>query len=220
MSKPTSIPSQDSNLSLYACEFIAFAIYKLWNPRRMERRITSSSLPTHKIISPLGTETWYPLFVDRIHQLLCTAGLATPFVFMALLYIARLRKSVPLSPNTKPGDTEYDLFLVALLLSQKVHSDQRYANKLWSKLSGISVSRINQMEMDFLGSVRWNVHIKPDQYAQWVVAMQSLGKEHALVLRAIQMEEKEFQQLEVQLNGSRPDLVQEITEIRRSKTIQ
>ncbi|KAJ3372555.1 hypothetical protein HDU91_003253 [Kappamyces sp. JEL0680] len=224
-----------SSVSLDASEFISFAMFRLWHPKSIERRKTvhAVSAPTpgpglvenaasnpSGIISPEGTLLWYPQFVHQVHRLLRHACLPTPFIFMALLYIARLRQFLPATGTeaAPTGHEEYRLFLAALMISQKQNSDSRYANRAWAKISNLPLDEVNRVECEFLRGMRWSLHIRDDQYNQWVQAMQTLGKEHALVLRAFAMEEAELKKLEGQLQG-RPDLMEEIHSVRRSRTV-
>jgi hypothetical protein len=221
---------------LSASEFIAFALFRLWHPKNIGRRRTFSqeSVKTMQqrsiaIISPEGTLDWYPAFVMAVHKLIRASGLPTPIIFIALLYIARLRKFIPTSAVLFIGSVsvstenshcqeEWHLLLAGLMIAQKQHSDSRYANNAWAKMANLPLESINSLEIDFLQAVRWDLHVRDDQYTRWVVAMQILGKEHVLVLRAFAMEEQEIVKLEAQL-GRRPDLVDEIRSIRRTRTI-
>jgi hypothetical protein len=220
--------SQSGQVTLDASEFIAFAMYRLWHPKQLSRRSTYSysalqplqkrpvlPAPYDTIISPVGTEDWYPYFVLQVHKLIRSSGLPTPFIFIALMYIARLRQNIPLEVG---AGSEFKLLLAAMMVAQKQNSDARYANKTWSKMSGYTLGEVNQIERDFLIGIKWDLHIRDDKYHSWVLTMQTLGKEHALVLRASAMQENELKLLETQLQ-SRPDLVEEIASIRRAKTM-
>ncbi|KAI8895663.1 hypothetical protein BC833DRAFT_600420 [Globomyces pollinis-pini] len=202
-------------------------MYRLWYQKSLRRHTTNDKLvaqmPTaskpnpllDSIISPPGTELWYPDFVLKVHNLLRISNLQTPLIFIALLYIARLRQIIPLTA-TGHGK-EFKLLVAALMTSQKQNSDARYSNRAWSKMTGLDMNDINESEQEFLQCIQWKLHVRDDQYTQWVVTIQTLGKEHAIVLRASSMHESELKKLQDQLT-SRPDLVEEINSIRRAHT--
>ena len=164
------------------------------------------------IISPPGTESWYPALVIKVHKLLSVCELTLPYIFISLIYISRQQ-----SDGQLKLDCGYELLLGALMLSQKQNSDIRYSNLAWAKFSGLSVGEVNEAERNLLTSLQWNLHIRDNEYQQWIQTMQSLGKDHILVLKATQMQEDEFKKFEVSIQ-SRPDLITEIVQIRRSYT--
>ncbi|KAI8801410.1 hypothetical protein BJ742DRAFT_666928, partial [Cladochytrium replicatum] len=92
---------------------------------------------------------WYPAFVTSVHRLLISSGMHShhnlPLVFLSLLYIARLRSTIPTSAQKAPG-SEYRVFVCALVLAQKYLSDDRYSNRTWSRLSGLKLDELNSME--------------------------------------------------------------------------
>lgn len=218
---------KEQKRSLEASEFISFAMYKLWHPKTISRRATVSStsithkenpalpVPYNTIVSPPGQDAWYPYFVLQTHKVLSRTGLPTPLIFISLIYIARLRQNIPAEIGM---GNEFKLLLASLIVSQKQNSDYRYANSVWATITGYSVEAINKLEKDFLTGMKWNLHVKDQQYEKWVATMQSLRKEHALVLKAYSMDLNDLQKLELKL-AARPDLLTEIVEIRRAKTI-
>ena len=287
-----------------ASEFIAFAMYRLWNPngpgqessgtyhgksslsvnttspRRnaIKRRSTSSissdsscssnSVPAtshnlitppistlhpspkrHKssskpisfpeenfVICPHGTESWYRSYVSRAHMLLKSARLGTPFIFLALLYAARLRQFVQAKPtllstllelftsekiysdmdeSDDDADDEecridFKILTICLMLAQKQHGDSRYSNKSWSNLSSLSLPLLNSLERRVLLGIRYSLHVRDSVYTKWVHGMQVLGKEHALVIRCVSMSSDEVEKVIEKLGDGRKDLVDEI----------
>ena len=199
------------------------------------------SMPRSKIICPPGTKDWYPQYVMQIHTLLKSCALSTPFILMGLLYIARaVQVSLPeqdqdtdffsrrssgnndtTSDASEDDDAalneyrpEYIIFLASLMLSQKQNSDSRYANTVWAKLSSpLSLKTINKAERILLKTLSFKAHITDVQYVKWEHAMQALGKEHAIVLRAASVEMGQAEMIMMQLKN-RPDLVKEILKIR------
>ena len=205
----------DFNIS----EFVSFAFYKILNPTTMGRRHTeniTSSNPgpvSDLVISPPGTESWYPAFVMRVHKLLTECQLSLPCIFVGLIYVYRHYGHGRLKLQQ-----DFKLLLAAMILAQKQHSDFRYSNKAWSKMSGVSIEEINVSERELLMSVGWDLYVTEQQYDHWNSSLQALGKDHVLVLRATQMQEDEFKRFEDSVQ-SRPDLLKEIVEIRKWNTL-
>ncbi|KAI8895661.1 hypothetical protein BC833DRAFT_600417 [Globomyces pollinis-pini] len=231
--KPSLLtPTSEIGLSLEASEFVAFAMYRLWNPKKVRISKKSSHIQTlpnplpncidsslGPLICPPGTESWYVLYVHNIHKLLQKSKLPTPIIFIALLYIARLRQVI--ATEATPGQESqllFQLFLAALMVAHKQNSDFRYSNRTWSTISGYSLPELNQLERNFLKGMHWKLHCSDDQYTQWVTIIQKLGKEHSLVLKACCLPEAELQKLANEKLRSRPDLVEEITLIRQGFT--
>jgi hypothetical protein len=223
-------PPNHMRISLMSGEFIAFASYKLLVPKNCKRRQTCQELldsnPDKRetfeeyanLVCPAGTEDWYPVFVFRVHSLLNMCALPTAITFIALMFLARLRKFCS-DYDTDEPDQEFKLFLAALILAQKQNSDPRYANKAWAKMSCLSVGEVNRIERELAFKIGYKLHVTDNQYRQWVSTIEALGKEHTLVLRAVKMAEQELQALTAQLK-SRNDLVQEIELIRNSRAVR
>ncbi|KAJ3323233.1 hypothetical protein HDV06_002000 [Boothiomyces sp. JEL0866] len=223
LSTASPLQTKDSK-AVDASEFISYAMYKLWNPKPVSRRNTFAGFPHNTnpnlpapyndIVCPPGTSHWYPKFVHDVHNLLHLSALPTPIIFIGLMYVARLRQMISMEVGE---GSEFRLFSAAMMIAQKQNSDSRYANKAWAKMTGFTLPEINLIEKDFLQGMKWKLHVRDDQYDKWVNTLQVLGKEHALVLRAAKMQETELLSLENQLQ-SRPDLVEEIKQIRRANT--
>ncbi|CAG8780567.1 8698_t:CDS:2, partial [Racocetra fulgida] len=64
--------------------------------------------------------------------------------------------------------SEYRTFTVALMLANKFLDDNTYTNKTWSEVTNIPVCEINTMEMEFLGSLNYQLYVSEKQYFDWV----------------------------------------------------
>lgn len=225
-------------VSVNASEFIAFAIYKLWifnanstatntinvdaNTNNAPLRNTDTAADTnnnntnlnnHTIVPPIGTENWYAKFVLQVHSLISQSQSPLPHILISFLLISRLKASIP--PDKDLTGSQMKVFTVALILAQKTHSDMRYSNKAWSKMSGFSLKALNTMEREFLQALDGKLFIKDHEYHTWVTAIQALGKEHALVLRCEQMSDEEYNKCNIERN----DLREQIVNLRRRKTV-
>jgi hypothetical protein len=125
------IPVRETSLD--AVEFISFAMYRLWNPNNVPQRKAYSDTQTSNIpwpfdtiVSPIGTKDWYLFLVFQVYQIIHRSKIKTPFLFIALLYISRLRQHIPIHARI---ENEFTLFLGVLMISQKQHSDDRFTYK-------------------------------------------------------------------------------------------
>ncbi|RHZ66101.1 hypothetical protein Glove_309g159 [Diversispora epigaea] len=85
-------------------------------------------------------------------------------VFISLKYVQRYIRH----GNNTNITNEYQLFTIALMLANKWHHDEVYSNKVWSEISNISRVDIDAMEMSFLKSLDFKMHITKAKYAFWL----------------------------------------------------
>lgn len=95
-------------------------------------------------------------------------------VLLALLFIRRLKNLNP-TVKGKPG-SEYRLLTVALMLGNKFLDDNTYTNKTWAEVSGISVSEIHVMEVEFLSHMKYNLYTTKEEWEQWHKQLSSLWR--------------------------------------------
>lgn len=58
-----------------------------------------------------------------------------------------------------------------LLLTRAVLDDNTYTNKTWAEVSGISVSEIHIMEVEFLSNMRYNLYVSEAEWKRWHVKL-------------------------------------------------
>lgn len=209
---PTSNQDQQNKpaVSLKASEFVAFAIHKLWHRPALRRRQTTpkqqqqqqqqhilntTTNPTnsHSLVCPGGTESWYPGFFQAVHAVLSRSGCSLPHILIALLYVARLRAVIP--ADTNPSESAaFRVFASALILAQKFHSDDRYSNKAWSRITKLPLQELNQMEREFLGMLSGKLHVRDTEYSRWMDVIRTLGQEHTLFTHSAYMQSQQSQQ--------------------------
>ncbi|KAJ3258626.1 hypothetical protein HK103_003415 [Boothiomyces macroporosus] len=169
-----------AKISLKDSEFVAFAMHRIWSSSgpQPHSNIKKIKLEPHfnNIIAPHGAEDWYPNFVRSVHILMENAKLSLPVVLIALIYIARVRHSIQKQTN----EMAFPFFVTSVMLAQKVYSDQQYTVKSWAKITGLSPTLLKDLERQFLLDIDGKLHVKNDQYQKFILAMQSLGKEHVL----------------------------------------
>lgn len=76
------------------------------------------------------------------------------------------------SPGIQGADgSEYRLFTVALMLANKYLDDNTFTNKTWSEVSGMKVTDLNIMELEFLDVLQFKLSIKKEEYERWRMAL-------------------------------------------------
>lgn len=94
-------------------------------------------------------------------------------ILLALMFIYRLKKFNP-SVSGKRG-SEFRLLTVALMLGNKFLDDNTYTNKTWAEVSGISVTEIHIMEVEFLSNMRYELYASESEWAEWKRKLGKLG---------------------------------------------
>lgn len=124
--------------------------------------LTQSFSPVQRLrddaVPSLGFRKW-------VVMILSTTQVTDKVIILALLFIYRLKKINP-TVKGKVG-SEYRLLTVALMLGNKFLDDNTYTNKTWAEVSGISVTEIHVMEVEFLSNMRYSLLASKEQWADW-----------------------------------------------------
>lgn len=127
---------------------------------------TSSPQPTGSLPQEANPTIGFRKWVTT---LLSTTQVSQNVILLALLFIYRLKK---ITANVKgKAGSEYRLLTVALMLGNKFLDDNTYTNKTWADVSGISVSEIHVMEVEFLSNMKYNLYTSKEQWSQWHVLL-------------------------------------------------
>jgi hypothetical protein len=211
-------------------EFISFTTYKLWFSLPKENEVDKEAYlksfpgvtePDWLLIAsryeylpaPLYCEKWYNAYVTQVYHLLKAGEFDVPLIVVALFYLSRIRLRA-IDPTVSPPVLLYQLFVGALMISQKVHSDIRYSMSTWSKISRLDFVDTLRSETHFFLLLHYDMHIPGVQYEQWINMLQHLQKEHRVMIKAIGMDEREFEAFSFRHMRSRPDLIHEAVAIR------
>jgi hypothetical protein len=116
------------------------------------RRLRDDAIPS------TGFRKW-------VVMILSTTQVTDKVIILALLFIYRLKKINP-TVKGKVG-SEYRLLTVALMLGNKFLDDNTYTNKTWAEVSGICVTEIHVMEVEFLSNMRYSLLASKEQWADW-----------------------------------------------------
>ncbi|RKO98749.1 hypothetical protein CXG81DRAFT_28443 [Caulochytrium protostelioides] len=160
------VQGHDAQLATELADFVCYTVYRIWHAKS----------PLGTASNPLATPRHYPAFVKQVHRVIQTTGVALPVLLIALLYLGRLRHACP---DAAGEGSEYRLFIVALVLSQKYLDDNRFTNRTWSEVSGIGLRDLNVVEIDFLVRIEWNMYVAKAEYTQWLRGIQMLGRDHS-----------------------------------------
>ncbi|KAL9109857.1 MAG: hypothetical protein Q9227_005560 [Pyrenula ochraceoflavens] len=165
---PEAIDSSGGSLTELAAEITClFWFESATTLQNIEQSPTDA--PFTKVLAPDTTPTMG--FRKWVTTILATTQVTQNVVILALLFIYRLKKSNP-QVSGKRG-SEFRLLTIALMLGNKFLDDNTYTNKTWAEVSGISVSEIHVMEVEFLSNMRYNLYVSSAEWDGWMV---KLGK--------------------------------------------
>jgi Cyclin len=71
--------------------------------------------------------------------------------------------------------SEFRLLTIALMLGNKFLDDNTYTNKTWAEVSGISVTEIHIMEVEFLSNMRYELFVSASEWKEWKNTLGRLG---------------------------------------------
>ncbi|RHZ89242.1 hypothetical protein Glove_17g51 [Diversispora epigaea] len=97
-------------------------------------------------------------------EIISKSPISETTVFLSLKYVQKYIKK----GNNLNFNNEYQLFTIALMLANKWHNDKIYATKFWAELSHISQADIDTLEISFLKSLNFKMHITGEKYSFWL----------------------------------------------------
>lgn len=110
-----------------------------------------------------------PSFRKWVLQVLSATRLPSATILLSLNYLTvRLRDHPP--RNSTSENQIYRLLAVALILGSKFLDDNTFINRSWSDVSGIRVSELNELEMEWLSAIEYNLHCDPEDsngFSMW-----------------------------------------------------
>ena len=103
-----------------------------------------------------------PSFRKWVLQVLSATRLPSATILLSLNYLTvRLRDQPPRISSTSENQI-YRLLAVALILGSKFLDDNTFINRSWSDVSGIRVSELNDLEMEWLQAIEYKLHCDPN----------------------------------------------------------
>ncbi|KIW12017.1 hypothetical protein PV08_09291 [Exophiala spinifera] len=126
----------------------------------VDRGLLPDAVPT------IGFRKW-------VTTIISTTQVGKNVVLLALMFIYRLKKFNP-AVSGKRG-SEYRLLTIALMLGNKFLDDNTYTNKTWAEVSGISVTEIHIMEVEFLSNMRYDLYASAAEWTEWKAKLGRFG---------------------------------------------
>lgn len=116
-----------------------------------------------------------PSFRKWVSQVLSATRLPSATILLSLHYLTvRLRDYPPAPAASSSAENHiYRLLAVALILGSKFLDDNTFINRSWSDVTGIRVSELNALEMDWLALIAFDLHCDPNDpsgLASWLRA--------------------------------------------------
>ena len=75
--------------------------------------------------------------------------------------------------SSDPATCGRRMFLASLIVASKYLQDRNYANNAWSKICGLPVREINEIERRFLKLIDYNLFIGEERYNRWSSLLRS-----------------------------------------------
>ncbi|PQE33541.1 hypothetical protein CJF32_00003416 [Rutstroemia sp. NJR-2017a WRK4] len=160
---PASINNSGGSLAEFAAQITCLFWFESTEMlQKAEELGADPSLPVQRLrdeaIPSSGFRKW-------VVTILLTTQVTQNVILLALLFIYRLKT---INPAVKGrSGSEYRLLTVALMLGNKFLDDNTYTNKTWAEVSGISVTEIHVMEVEFLSNMRYSLLASKDQWNDW-----------------------------------------------------
>lgn len=159
---PASISEDGGSLVEFAAQITCLFWFESTETLKKAEGLLPSSSPIKRLEREALPSSGFRKWVVTI---LSTTQVTDNVIILALLFIYRLKTSNP-AVKGRSG-SEYRLLTVALMLGNKFLDDNTYTNKTWAEVSGISVTEIHVMEVEFLSNMRYSLLASEKQWAEW-----------------------------------------------------
>lgn len=171
-------------------------------------RNTNVGITDDDIISP---KPMYPgsnddVFAFRSFYRFCLhiqrrTKISPPVVILALLYVSRLRhiiaakypSSTPGSPPQMAPGSERVMWIVSLVLANKILDDDRFTNRSWAMVGKINLDELNRFEREALHLLKFKLYVGEVEYRAW---LQELEKVLSGFLEGLSMSNQQQQEQE------------------------
>ncbi|CAO3642757.1 unnamed protein product [Cunninghamella echinulata] len=89
-------------------------------------------------------------------------------ILLALYYLQQLK----LANNASLLKSESHMFTISLMLANKFLDDNTFTNKTWSEVSGIPITELNLMEMQYLSALNYKIYVHCIRFCSWATQCQ------------------------------------------------
>lgn len=101
-------------------------------------------------------------FRKFVSQVLSSTRLPSSTILLGLHYLARRMTLLSIEGKFLYGSgSVHRMLTTALLLGSKFLDDNTFQNRSWSEVSNIPVNELNMLEVEWLASIKWDMHIHP-----------------------------------------------------------
>ncbi len=143
------------------CDFVAEmaqGMYALYNSR-----ICLADIDIIRSVIPGSSVS--PAFRKYVSQILSSTRLPSSTILLGLYYLSTRMTMLSAAGRYKASSGQvYRMLTVSLLLGSKFLDDNTFQNRSWSEVSGISVSELNTLEVEWLVAIDWNLHVNPYEH--------------------------------------------------------
>jgi ribulose bisphosphate carboxylase small subunit len=114
-----------------------------------------------------------PAFRKFCSGILSSTRLPSTTVLLGMNYLARRMHIInDNDKNHKATEGQvWRMLTIGFLLGSKFLDDNTFQNRSWSEVSGIAVSELNTLEVEWLESIHWNLYVNLDlstDYQAWL----------------------------------------------------
>lgn len=125
----------------------------------MTRSVLSSKSPPHQD------------FRKYVSVVLSSTRLPSSTILLGLLYLSNRVILLSRKGQYPQGARDvYSLLTISLVLGSKFLDDNTFQNRSWSEVSGMSVSELNYLEIQWLLDIKWDLHVDqrdPEGFQLW-----------------------------------------------------
>lgn len=158
---PSSVNSSHGSLAELTAQITCLFWFENTDVLEAAEKNTPASYPEPAMSKDAIPTTGFRKFVTTM---LSTTQVAQNVVILGLLFIYRLKKHSQVKGRL---GSEYRLLTVALMLGNKFLDDNTYTNKTWAEVSGISVTEVHIMEVEFLSNMKYNLYCSAAEWGKW-----------------------------------------------------
>jgi len=167
---PESVNKSKGSLAEFAAEITCLFWFETAKLLQYAEDLPSVSVVDRGLLPDATPSIGFRKWVTTI---ISTTQVGKNVVLLALMFIYRLKRFNP-TVSGKRG-SEFRLLTIALMLANKFLDDNTYTNKTWAEVSGISVTEVHIMEVEFLSNMRYDLYASAEEWTQWKARLGRFG---------------------------------------------
>lgn len=123
-----------------------------------------------ELVAPRSAIT--PAFRKFCSQILSSTRLPKTTILLGMNYLSKRVNGLKMNGPFHPHEGQvWRMLTIALLLGSKFLDDNTFQNRSWSDVSGIPVSELNKLEIEWLRGITWNLYVNLEEsqdYNAWL----------------------------------------------------